>query len=126
MRLKFWRIGCAAFCAFCAVLLAGCAARPGPFVAGNYTQQDVEKIKKVSAGMDKAQLIEVMGEPVRTEFSADVEAWHYCRTGQVVDEFAVVILRAGKTIQARNYTVVVNSVSSEFEDCPKFVRATLR
>jgi outer membrane protein assembly factor BamE (lipoprotein component of BamABCDE complex) len=113
-------------CAVGVVLSVGCAAPQGPFVKANYTQQDVENIKKLSTGMEKAQIIALMGEPVRTEFAADVEAWHYCRTGPVVDEFAVVILRAGKSIQARNYTVVVTGSGSEYEDCPKFVRATLR
>ena len=109
----------------CAVLLAGCSLS-GPFVKADYTQQDVENVKKLKAGMSKKEVVELMGEPVRTEFAAELEAWHYCRTEIAVDEYAVIIFRSGNAVQARNYSVVVSSDKSGYEDCAKFVRPALR
>ncbi len=126
MRTTIDRLSCSALLGVCVALVAGCAMPPGPFIRSDYTQQKVEDVKKLTSGMSKAQVTEVMGDPVRTEFSADMEAWHYCRTEITVDEYAVVIFRNSKTTQARNYSVVVAGDKSGYEDCAKFIRAALR
>jgi outer membrane protein assembly factor BamE (lipoprotein component of BamABCDE complex) len=96
------------------------------FVPASYTQQDIEKVSEVAVAMDKDKVEEIMGKPARVEFSASVEAWHYCRTDRAVNEYAVVIFKSGKTTQAKSYSINVPADVVRYEDCSKYIRSIFR
>lgn len=102
-------------------VLAGCVAG-----AGYLTQQPVQRISLLKPGMSKPEVSQVMGMPVRTEFSGTTEAWRFCRTGVKLDEFAVVIFSDGKVTAARNYTITLADTGGATGDCSRFVRSVLR
>lgn len=85
------------------------------------TQQDVTKLAKISAGMNEAEVIAIMGEPAAVEFSGDNKALHYCKTGYGGDSFAVVVLKSGIVTAAKNYGVSVGQAGGT-GDCSKFIR----
>ena len=96
------------------VMIAGCA--------GIHTLQPVEKISALNPGMSKQDVSRIMGSPVRTEFSGSKEAWHFCRTGNSSDEFAVVIFSEGKVVAAKNYNVPYVG-GSGLENCSQFTHS---
>ena len=90
------------------------------------TSQPVQMIALLKPGMSKEAVAQVMGLPVRTEFAGTKEAWHFCRTGPGVDEFAVVFFSDGKVTAARNYNVTLADTGGVTGDCSKFVRSTFK
>jgi len=109
-----------------AMSLVGCAAQTGGMQATQqpaYTSQSVQRISSLSPGMSKQEVAQIMGSPARTEFSGVKEAWHFCRTGRSVDEFAVVMFSDGKVSGARNYNVTLADTGGATGDCSKFVRS---
>ena len=116
------------FVALAAAFLLGCAALGGDAYAPQptFTAQPVEKIALLNPGMSKQEVAQVMGLPVRTEFSSTKEAWHFCRTGSGADEFAVVLFSDGKVSAARNYNVTLADTGGATGDCSKFVRSVFR
>ena len=40
--------------------------------------------------MSKNDVLEILGQPVKSEFNQNVEEWHYCKTGFQADEFVEV------------------------------------
>ena len=101
--------------------LAGCVT-----TGGYYTQQPVQKIALLNPGMSKQEVAQVMGTPARTEFAGSREAWHFCRTGDSSDEFAVVVFSDGKVVAAKNYTVTLADTGGATGDCSRFVRSVFR
>ena len=87
---------------FAAVVAAGCADAGG--AKASVTRQAVENIGRLSVGMSKDDVRAVMGDPARAQAADTHEAWHYCRTGSSVDEFAVVIFKDSKVTEARHYS----------------------
>ena len=90
--------------------------------ASMYTQQNVRNISTLHPGMTKESVKNIMGQPVKTEFSGELSAWHFCKTGYNSDEFAVVIFNKNKLIEARNYTVTLAETGGATGDCSKFIR----
>ena len=111
-----------------AILTIATTALTGCVTLGssNSTQQPVQKIAYLSSGMTKQDVLRVMGAPARTEFAGSREAWHFCRTGESADEFAVVMIADGKVTAARNYTVTLADTGGATGDCSKFVRSAFR
>ena len=108
------------------LFLAGCSIMGPSFTPAAYTQQDIDRVSEIVAAMDKDKVEEIMGKPVRVEFSANVEAWHYCRTDRSVNEYAVVMFKAGKTTQAKTYAINVPADVAKYEDCSKYIRSVFR
>ncbi len=96
------------------VMLSGCLSLVT-------TQQDVNKLAQISSGMSEADVVQIMGNPISTEFSGSRKALHYCRTGWGSDAFAVVVLQSGKVMAAKNYGVGVTEAGGT-GDCSKFIR----
>lgn len=92
-------------------MLVGCA----------FTKQPVENIAILNQGMTKQSVLSVMGTPVKSEFSGNVTAWHYCRTGSSEDEFVLVVFKGDSLQEARNYSVNAKT-GGGFGDCSKFVQ----
>ncbi|WP_205800368.1 hypothetical protein [Methylomonas sp. Kb3] len=103
-----------------ALILVGCIRAQQP------TRQAVEKIAMLNSGMSKENVSRIMGLPARTEFAGQKEAWHFCRTGEGSDEFAVVIFSEGKVVAAKNYNVSIAQNGGALGDCSKFVRSVLQ
>lgn len=88
-----------------------------------YTQQDVKKISLLKPGMSQDQVVAIMGEPAKVEFSKQNKALHYCSTGYGSDEYAVVVLTSGEVVAAKNYTVTLSDTGGATGDCSRFVKS---
>ncbi len=97
------------------LLLSSCASM--------YTQQNVRNIALLEPGMPASQVIQIMGQPAKLEFSGNNKAMHYCSTGYGSDEYAVVILTSGKVVAAKNYTVTLSDTGGATGDCSRFVKS---
>jgi S1-C subfamily serine protease len=86
------------------------------------TQQDIQKSALLLPDMSKKEVEEIMGLPIKTEFSDNFTAWHYCRTGTGSDEFVVVIFENDRVRVARNYMVTLAETGGVTGDCSKFIR----
>lgn len=82
-----------------------------------YTFSDISRASMLSNGMSKESVAEVMGLPIRSEFSGNLEEWHYCSTGVGADEFVVLFFDQGVLFATSNYTV-----ADQIGDCPTFVK----
>jgi outer membrane protein assembly factor BamE (lipoprotein component of BamABCDE complex) len=87
-----------------------------------YTQQNIKNAAMLNPGMTKEQVQSIMGMPVKTEFSGNQTAWHYCRTGWSADEHVVIVFSDGKLIKMKNYAVTSSDVGGASGDCSKFIR----
>lgn len=97
-----------------ACVLVGCAAM--------YTQSPLEKSATLNPGMTRSQVQEIMGSPVKSEFSGNQQAWHYCKTGASVDEFVVMLFNDGVLEELKNYYVTSKDVGGARGDCSKFTK----
>ena len=104
---------------FVFILITGCVS----VNRQSFTYQPVQNIAMLNAGLSKQDVKQVMGLPVRTEFSGSQEAWHYCRTGEGSDEYAVVMFSDGKVVSAKNYNLSAADSGGATGDCSKFVRS---
>lgn len=78
---------------------------PTPVDLSQYTQQDLAKTTEIEPGMSRQNVLAHLGPPIARVFESDFEEWHYCRTGNSVDEYAAVEIRNGKVVGLRRYTV---------------------
>lgn len=69
------------------------------------TRQDVDKARSVNVGMSGAAVKALLGDPVVREFTDKGEEWHYCRTGETVDEYVAIAFSAQKVTGLQYYTV---------------------
>jgi hypothetical protein len=54
-------------------------------------------------GMSKSQLKSLMGTPGDRQFSGNVEAWQYCDTGMMKDEYLIVWLANNQVVETQRY-----------------------
>lgn len=73
----------------------GCAASPPP------ARPLLTALPQLRPGMTRAEVTAILGEPLRSEFSWSMEAWHYCRPAEPENELAVIVFLDGKVIEAR-------------------------
>ena len=90
--------------------------------AGMYTQQELNRTALLNPGMTKQEVQSVLGFPAKSEFSDNVEVWHYCKTGYQTDEFVAVMFQDGKLRTSKNYTVSIAENGGIYGDCTKFIR----
>jgi outer membrane protein assembly factor BamE (lipoprotein component of BamABCDE complex) len=69
-----------------------------------YTQQDIQKAVKVAAGMPKQAVATLLGDPAVKEFSGSSEEWHYCKTGDSVDEYVAILFQDNSVTSLQYYT----------------------
>lgn len=77
---------------------------PSPLLS-SYTQQELDKALTFSAGLKSDDVEKVMGEPIKKEFVGGKEEWHYCRTGELVDEYLALRFSEGILTEMEQYTV---------------------
>lgn len=85
-------------------------------------QQDLSRSLALSPGLSKQQVLQVMGTPVKTEFSRGVEEWHYCRTGTGVDQFLALFFQEGALIESKNYSVTIRDAGGATGSCENFIK----
>ena len=76
----------------------------------------------VSEGMTKQEVIEIMGNPVASEFSEGIEEFHYCATGYNADKFVAFFFKNGKVVSKTTYNVTLSDVGGATGNCSKFVK----
>ena len=85
-------------------------------------QQNLSVSYKLHEGMTKQEAEAIMGAPVKSDFYKNVEEWHYCKTGQMADEFIALFFYEGKLIAKKNYTVTVADTRGVYGSCEKFIK----
>ncbi len=78
---------------------------PKPVDFSVYTQQDIDKAFQIKYGMSFEDVQEIVGIPVKKEILGSVEEWHYCRTGNDIDEYVAIKFNDGKVSELEQYTV---------------------
>lgn len=58
----------------------------------------------IDPGMDRQTVSSIMGPPEDRQFKGTSEAWQYCATGGMSDEFTVVWFQTGQVTGVTNYT----------------------
>jgi len=81
-----------------------------------FTTHNLSKSSKVRAGMPTDEVLKIMGEPVVSELTKNVEEWHYCKTGSE-DRFLAMFFVDGKLVAKKYYLG-----KSDFGDCSLFVK----
>mgnify|MGYP000909575513 CR=1 FL=1 len=76
---------------------------------------------RLEPGMTKSQVIEIMGEPMRSDFDRNVEEWHYCRTQIDSETFLALYFVDGKLLTKTNYTVIEENKGS-LGSCAQFIK----
>jgi outer membrane protein assembly factor BamE (lipoprotein component of BamABCDE complex) len=85
-------------------------------------QQNLKVSYKLSSGMTKAEVENIMGAPAKSDFKQNVEEWHYCRTGFNSDEFLALFFYEGKLVEKLNYTVTLADTRGATGSCSKFIK----
>ena len=76
---------------------------------------------RLESGMTKAQVIEIMGAPMRSDFDRNVEEWHYCRTQMDSETFLALYFVDGILLTKTNYTVMEENRGS-LGSCAQFIK----
>lgn len=85
-------------------------------------QQNLKVSYKLSPGMTKSEVEDIMGAPTKSDFKQNVEEWHYCKTGFDSDEFLALFFHNGKLIEKLNYTVTLADTRGATGSCSKFIK----
>jgi len=72
--------------------------------------------------MTKEEVKAIMGSPTKSDFSQNVEEWHYCKTGLEADEFLALFFFEGKLVAKKNYTVTLSDAGGATGSCDKFIK----
>jgi len=76
----------------------------------------------VNEGMTKQEVVEIMGNPVASEFSQGVEEFHYCSTGYGSDDYVAFFFKNGKVVSKTTYNVTLSDIGGVTGKCSKFVK----
>ena len=90
------------------ILLVGCTAQ----------SKVMTNSAKISAGMSKSELEELMGPPQNRQFEGTDEAWQYCATGFETDHFVLVWLSGDTVTGMKTYRN-----TEGFGTCDNFFRS---
>jgi outer membrane protein assembly factor BamE (lipoprotein component of BamABCDE complex) len=47
-----------------------------------YTQDSLGKGSMLNVGMNKSEILNIMGDPSKSEIAGRNSTWHYCKTGK--------------------------------------------
>lgn len=81
-----------------------------------YTQNDLNKSINITTGMPTEEILKIMGVPALKEIRGDIEEFHYCKTGHLVDEYISIKTSQGKLVDMSYY--VVNWLDVAFHHTP--------
>ncbi len=88
----------------------------------NYLRQNLDISNRLKPGMSKVEVEQIMGSPAKSDFSKNVEEWHYCKTGTGSDEFIALFFFEEKLIEKLNYTVTLADTRGATGSCEKFIK----
>ncbi len=89
-----------------------------PVDLSEYTQQNIDKAFDVKSGMSYDEVLNIIGIPVKKEILGPNEEWHYCRTGEEVDEYIAVNFSDGKVSELKQYTVSYLDIIFHYTSSP--------
>jgi hypothetical protein len=78
---------------------------PQPAPTPSHTGQDLDKAVQLKAGIKAEDVEKLMGSPIKKEFVGENEEWHYCRTGNSIDEYVAIRLSKGVVTELEHYSV---------------------
>ncbi|CAJ1903766.1 hypothetical protein PEKONANI_03883 [Aeromonas jandaei] len=81
-----------------------------------FTQNDLSKSTNIKPGMSTEEILEIMGAPALKEIRGEIEEFHYCKTGHLVDEYISIKTNQGKLLDVSYY--VVNWLDVAFHHTP--------
>jgi hypothetical protein len=87
-----------------------------PADLSKYTQNDLSKASNIKPGMPTVEILKIMGEPALKEIRGEIEEFHYCKTGHLVDEYISIEASQGKVMNMSYY--VVNWLDVAFHHTP--------
>ncbi len=67
--------------------------------------QNLKVSNNLKEGMTKQEVVQIMGNPAKSEFGNGVEEWHYCRCINKINEYVALFFYEDKLIAKTNYTV---------------------
>ena len=85
-------------------------------------QQNLAVSYRLSPGMTKAEVEQIMGPPAKSDFSENVEEWHYCKTGTNSDEFLALFFYEDELLEKVNYVVTLADTRGATGSCEKFIK----
>ena len=85
-------------------------------------KQDLSKSFGLSPGMNKQEVLDLMGPPIRSDFEKNVEEWFYCSTEILLDQQLVLFFHEGLLVSKHNYTVTVEDVGGVIGSCENFIK----
>jgi len=97
---------------FCALLMASCA------------NSLMKKSVLIEPGMSKQEVAATLGAPQNRQFNGRKEAWQYCETGAIVDDYTIIWLVDGRVVGTQSYNNNRQGICSSFfqtinwEDAP--------
>lgn len=81
-----------------------------------YTQNDLSRAADIQPGMPTEEILKIMGQPALKEIRGEIEEYHYCKTGHLVDEYISIKASQGKLLNMSYY--VVNWLDVAFHHTP--------
>ena len=63
--------------------------------------QKLKESFRLNPGMSKDEVLQILGKPIASEFTKNVEEWHYCSTGFQADEHLALFFHNGKLIEKK-------------------------
>jgi outer membrane protein assembly factor BamE (lipoprotein component of BamABCDE complex) len=72
--------------------------------------------------MTKTEVLEILGNPIKSDLKKGVDEWFYCKTGIGADEHLAVYFFEGKVIAKKNYSVTVAEVNNVTGSCELFIK----
>lgn len=77
------------------------------FCSSAYAKLKIENAFLLSPGMNKKEVLDTMGSrPVASEFTGELEEWHFCKAHWNIEyDYVSVFFMAGKVIAMKQYGV---------------------
>ena len=86
----------------CAVMVVFCSSA--------YAKLKIENAFLLSPGMNKKEVLDTMGSrPVASEFTGELEEWHFCKDRYKGNDYVSVFFVSGSVIAMKQYGVDRNS-----------------
>jgi hypothetical protein len=84
----------------------------------------LENSFKLSPEMSKEDVLEIMGQPRKSDFEKKVEEWFYCSTNYLFgpDEHLVLYFHEGKLISKYNYSVTMSDMKGGGGSCERHIK----
>ena len=83
----------------------------------SFVRQDLTKGYQLTKGIEKEQVVQIIGHPLKTEFNNFYETWHYCNTSLQSDEYLALYFVNNILAQKQFYNVkgVYGSCANNFK-----------